>query len=254
MEAGACPSQLGKGEEVMKREEHIVKLADGWLMVTVDLPKDEPELVMVLCHGLTGERIGPQQLLRRIGEVVARGGYACVRFDFRGSGDSSGAFEETTFIAMTEDLQAVCHWCTDRFTKPLVLAGVSMGGVVAALCAPDCDEAIALILVSSDLMEGVQMEAPPGGIRDGQFFLPDSFFSERSALSPRSALAASGLPAVLFYGGQDPEVSAEGPALAELGVSLEEEPSVGHLFETVRARHELGRRIVEWLAEVAPRR
>jgi uncharacterized protein len=232
----------------MRREEHVVPVGTcDWLTVTVDRPETEPRLAVVLCHGLTGERVGPQQLLRRLGERVVDGGHLCVRFDFRGSGDSSGAFEDTTFARMRDDLHAVCDWASACFRRPLVLGGVSMGGVLPALVSAERDDAVAVLLVSSDVAEGIAMTAPEGGLRSGQFFLDDAFFEERSRLRPRSALAASQLPAAVFYGGRDDEVTPYVDELGAIGVELDEDPERGHLFEDADARRALGERLADWL-------
>jgi uncharacterized protein len=62
--------------------------------------------VVVCVHGLTGTRVGSccrsVALARRLVEL----NIACLRFDFRGCGESEGRFEDVTPARLTEDLKA----------------------------------------------------------------------------------------------------------------------------------------------------
>ena len=68
-------------------------------------------------------------------------GMACVRFNFRGVGDSGGIYDEGK--GEQDDLLAVIKWCRMQAPEsPLCLAGFSFGAYVAAAvaqrCSPDC--------------------------------------------------------------------------------------------------------------------
>lgn len=62
--------------------------------------------VVVCAHGLTGTRVGSccrsVTLARRLVEMNV----ACLRFDFRGCGESEGLFQDVTPSRLVEDLQA----------------------------------------------------------------------------------------------------------------------------------------------------
>jgi pimeloyl-ACP methyl ester carboxylesterase len=57
-------------------------------------------------------------------------GRACIRFDYSGHGESSGAFEDGTIGRWLEDSQTVFAGCA---SGPQVLVGSSMGGWIALL-------------------------------------------------------------------------------------------------------------------------
>ena len=80
-------------------------------------------------------------------------GLSMLRFDYSGTGSSSGSFEEGTLAAwLTETLAAV-----DQLTKgPLILVGSSMGGWIAlhlALLRPERVKALVGIAAAPDFTE-----------------------------------------------------------------------------------------------------
>lgn len=104
---------------------------------------------MLLLHGFTGNACGHKGLNTRIARALAAEGIACVRFDFYGNGESDGEFEDMTFTGLYEDTEDMFVWMRGQsFADPdrLYLAGQSMGGYVAASCAPKLDPAGLLLL------------------------------------------------------------------------------------------------------------
>jgi alpha/beta superfamily hydrolase len=56
-----------------------------------------------------------------------------LRFDYRGIGESTGAFEEMTFASWCEDVAVLADWLRSRPAKlPLVLHGLEIGALLAA--------------------------------------------------------------------------------------------------------------------------
>jgi len=64
--------------------------------------------------------------------LCAQTGYAMLRFDYSGHGSSGGRFEDGTIGIWTQDALTAIDHLTEG---PLVLAGSSMGGWIAMLCA-----------------------------------------------------------------------------------------------------------------------
>ncbi len=94
---------------------------------------------VLLLHGFTGNAYGHKGLNTRIARNLAGAGIACVRFDFYGNGESDGEFEDFTFTGLYEDTEDMFAWMSKQnFADPeqLYLSGQSMGGYVAASCAP----------------------------------------------------------------------------------------------------------------------
>lgn len=228
------------------REESILETPFGWLLLVIDAPA-KPHSVWIFCHGLTGDRCGPQRILATLADGISRQGAAVIRFDFRGSGDSSGEFSDTSFSQMSEDLSAVIDWAKQRYGLPIHLAGLSVGAVPAVLAAQKerCEK---LFLLSSDLLDAPSFPSikHPNPLRGGHFFLNAPYYSERAALSPRKILAASNIPAYFFYGELDEKVSQAAkeiePLKAAIGI-----PKAGHLFESVPAREQLLKEMIKLL-------
>jgi len=116
----------------------------GALEAAVDLPEDDVAplpLVAIVCHPLPTEG---GTMHNKVVTMTARAlrelGATTVRFNFRGTGQSAGAFDEGR--GETEDLRAVADWVrAGRPDAALWLAGFSFGAHVAlraaATLAPD---------------------------------------------------------------------------------------------------------------------
>ncbi|HEV7658121.1 MAG TPA: alpha/beta fold hydrolase [Mycobacteriales bacterium] len=231
-----------------RRTEEVLEVPGGWCLTVTDLPAGTPRALVVCAHGLTGDRSGPAGLLAEWAARLAAHGLAVVRFDFRGSGESSGAFEQTSFRGMVEDMVAVGSWALGQIGPvPLVTAGISIGGVPAALSARPLGAAAA-VLMSSDLIEDVRFDtAGMTAIRGGEAHLPARFFREREELRPRQELLAAGVPWLLLYGEDDVKVSRAAADLAALGAEVVAVPAADHLFGSGRARTRLAASTAEFV-------
>lgn len=130
----------------------------GTLELAVDLPDDDVParpLVAVVCHPLPTEG---GSMHNKVVTMTARAlrelGAATVRFNFRGTGDSAGEFDDGR--GEVEDLKAVVDWVREqRPGDALWLAGFSFGAYVSLRAA----EAL-----RPDLLVSI---APPAGRWDG---------------------------------------------------------------------------------------
>lgn len=131
-------------------EETISFSVDGQAVIgTLALPEgvDRPPVALML-HGFTGSRhelgvAGTEEgVYSRTARLWAERGLASLRIDFRGSGESEGAWEDTTFTGQTRDALAAVDWLS---TDPRVdgariaLLGWSQGGLIASATAANDD-------------------------------------------------------------------------------------------------------------------
>jgi uncharacterized protein len=93
---------------------------------------------VVFSHGFTGHRIGPGYLFVRMSRVLAEKGISSLRFDFTGSGESEGKFQEMTIATMQADLISAVRHVRKRFApSAVILCGHSLGGMIASLSCAD---------------------------------------------------------------------------------------------------------------------
>jgi len=122
----------------------------GPLSVAVDTTTDVPERgLAVICHPhpLQGGTMD-NKVVTTVARALTQRGWRTVRFNFRGVGQSAGAWDEGR--GEVDDALAViaAHRAAG---EPLVLGGFSFGGFIAASAAaklPDADKPQRMVLVA----------------------------------------------------------------------------------------------------------
>lgn len=111
-----------------KRGEH--------LHAVLRLPHVENPPLLIMTHGFTDDKTGDNRLFVNFARKAAEKGFAVFRFDFAGSGDSDGVFEDTTVDKQVDDLISAIDYATDesnmKFSQ-IYLIGYSLGGAISLL-------------------------------------------------------------------------------------------------------------------------
>lgn len=89
-----------------------------------------PPPLVVVCHGFTGSKEGGGGAIA-MAEELARRGFATLLFDFTGSGESEGVWEEITLSRQIDDLGAAVDWARAKGYRQILLNGRSFGGTTA---------------------------------------------------------------------------------------------------------------------------
>ena len=104
------------------------------LAVTTHAAKTSGGVWVIFSHGFTAQRMGPSYLFVKISRMLEHMGISSCRFDFAGSGESTGLFSEQNISSMLGDLEAVYQWVDTQYSpEKIILIGHSLGGAVAAL-------------------------------------------------------------------------------------------------------------------------
>lgn len=115
--------------------------------------------LVIILHGLTSAMNRPHTLLTA--QAMRDAGYATLRFDLYGHGESGGTFREHTLYRWISNTLAVIRYAREQGYKEIWLSGHSQGGITAALAAG----------MAPDLVRGMVLRAPafliPACAREG---------------------------------------------------------------------------------------
>ena len=107
----------------------------------LDLPADKNEdssvTYIIYCHCFTCNK--DTITSHRISRMLAERGFAVLRFDFTGLGDSEGEFATTTFRGMRDDLKSAIEFLKQNYQAPSYIVGHSFGGTTALTVAQSSD-------------------------------------------------------------------------------------------------------------------
>jgi dienelactone hydrolase len=215
---------------------------------------------VVLLHGFTGNHVEDQFLFVQMAHRLTEAGFAALRFDFYGSGDSDGTFDEMTIETEVGDAGRAVEWMSQQFGVDgdrIGVLGLSMGGCVAALLAGRDPRVKAAVFWNAlckprDHFEDIPTTGPypgmTGGLRVGPNFLPAMY-----ACEPLEAVRSFRGPALIINGTGDLAVPpSEGDALKlALGERGEQHhiPGADHTFKHPEWRSMLFDLTIRWLRE-----
>ena len=92
---------------------------------------------IIRAHGFTGNKDGLANLGRESSKFLCQNDFDVLRFDFRGSGESEGRYEDMTIQEEAADLRAAINFMKDRGYKKIGVIGDSMGGAVTVMAYQD---------------------------------------------------------------------------------------------------------------------
>ncbi|MGI1664022.1 alpha/beta hydrolase family protein [Palleronia sp. KMU-117] len=223
----------------------------GEIVATLSLPEGDPAPVVLLLHGFTGSRNElstesvPEGIFARTAARLADAGYASLRVDFRGSGESLAdlTFAETTFEGQTADALAALEYLSAHegvAGDDIFVIGWSQGGLVATAAAgrSDLPDAVALWaavatppstyagILGADLVDAaiagdadtVHAVTLPWG---AEIELKGAFFDGVATFDPAAEIADYAGPLFVAQGSLDDTVP---PASAEVLIAAHDGP------------------------------
>lgn len=115
------------------------------MSLVLHLPERTPAPCVVACHGLAASKDSDKYLL--LAREFPIRGLALARFDFRGCGESDGAYADSTVAGRIQDLHAVLGLLASHpsLDGRFGLLGSSLGGFVALFVASQMLTAIPVV-------------------------------------------------------------------------------------------------------------
>lgn len=104
----------------------------GAHLYTVVHGVENPLARILLVGAFASERHSSYAPWVRWARYLAARGVECLRFDYRGMGESTGVFKDMTFGDWIEDVKLLGGWLKNRLSPaPLVLHGLELGALLA---------------------------------------------------------------------------------------------------------------------------
>lgn len=123
-------------------------------------PDEAPSRAVVMCHPMGEEKLWAHRVFVSLARELAAAGFAVLRFDFRGEGDSSREFDESDLETRIEDthlaIETVRAW--NPSVTNITLLGLRMGALVAAVTATRRYDVSRLVLWDSILDGAAHMQ------------------------------------------------------------------------------------------------
>jgi len=114
----------------------------------LEFPVDQqPHNYVVFAHCFTCTK--NLKAIKNIVQAMTGHGFAVLRFDFTGLGESEGEFSETNFSGNTEDLVSAANYLTEHYKAPSMLIGHSLGGAAVLIAAAEIPSINAVVTIGA---------------------------------------------------------------------------------------------------------
>ena len=130
-------------------EEPLFFPSEGFrLFGVLHLPEGQVrERALLFCHPFAEEHKQGYRVFVELARRLASGGFPCLRFDYRGTGDSSGPFTDFSLAGAVRDIQAAAAYLVERSgCGRLGLIGLRLGASLAWRAVENGLEADRLVL------------------------------------------------------------------------------------------------------------
>lgn len=216
---------------------------------------------VVFFHGFTGDRMESHWIFIKCARTLARQGIASLRFDFYGSGESEGSFNEATLQSEIADARSAVRFVQRQKgidADRLGLCGLSLGGCVAA-CVAGAANAKALVLWSAVAHPAILQQLSgrlgnPSLTGDYEYdsrLISARFLRDAAKVDPLKAVRRFRKPTRIIHPGKDATVpiSHAEDFLHASGASVKQKviiPGADHTFTSVAWESAVIEQTVAW--------
>ena len=209
----------------MAQHHHDIKNTNGeQLHAIMDMPEnDTPKAYIMFAHCFTCNI--DLRAVRTITKGLTDFGFAVMRFDFTGLGESGGEFADTNFTHNIIDLKTVADFMAEEYEAPSLIVGHSLGGAAALVAADKINSINAVVTIAApaepahvthlfddkiDEMESEgQAEVNIGG---RPFVLKKQFLDDLQEQNNKDIIKNLRKPLLVMHSPQDKIVSIENAA------------------------------------------
>ncbi|MGM0803788.1 MAG: alpha/beta hydrolase family protein [Bacillota bacterium] len=192
------------------------------LAYTIHFPKWSVEgekkfPLIIICHGFTSTRIGVDRLFVKTAQALVKLGFAVLRFDYAGCGESEGEYgdnEFACFIDQTKEVISFGSRLPNVDQNAITLIGHSLGGAVA-VCTVTDDERVRNVITWSavgnpfgDIKEIVGYNGEHPVIDHLGYAITEEFLLSLQAYSPFEDIKQFRGNALFVHGTDDPVISS----------------------------------------------
>ncbi|THD67374.1 OsmC family protein [Robertkochia marina] len=181
----------------------------------IDIPLNgKPHGYALFAHCFTCSKNFPA--VKNISRGLTSRGFAVLRFDFTGLGNSEGDFSNTNFSGNINDLLDAAAMLEQRFKSPTLLIGHSLGGAAVLLAARALDSVKAVVTIGAPshpshvthlLKEGIDRIKEKGSaqinIGGRDFIIRDQFLEDLEQVSDKEASKGFRRPLLIMHSPQD---------------------------------------------------
>lgn len=238
----------------------------------LDVPKDfdsnaidKIKALVIFCHCFTCSK--DTITTYRISRLLAEQGYAVLRFDFMGLGNSEGDFSSTTFASTQDDLNSAINFLSENYQPPDFLMGHSFGGTTALSVAQNHDSIKGVVTVASPsepehvlhhfghaltpLEQGIAASFEVAG----EFYdIEPQFVEDVRSIDMQSCLSALDKPVLIFNIENDALVGEDNAKEIQQWTRAETElvtlKNTNHLLSDKTATTDVAGRIVDWIEKI----
>ncbi len=224
------------------------------------LHSSSSDKVIIMCHGFKGDKIENKRLFVEAARVFARENYDVLRFDFYGSGDSEGEFEDTLISTNIANLTDAVQFVKDKGYKHIAVLGISMGAAAVILTVNKFDvEAVVLWSAVPDMKTVFAANIKSMGDFDPDkivyeyegWSIKRYFWEDAVQYNIKEQLARIKAPKLIVQGTADDPVFVQGfhefREIVLPPADFMEMPDAGHTYQTPGHRLKVIRQTLIWL-------
>lgn len=251
---------------------HFKNKQNFTLDARLDLPKDfEPTSIdkikafVIFCHCFTCSK--ETITTYRISRLLAARGYAVLRFDFMGLGNSEGDFSSTTFASTQDDLNSAINFLSENYQAPTFLMGHSFGGTTSLSIAQDHDSIKGVVTVASPsepehvlhhfghALTLLEQNIAASFEVAGEFYdIEPAFVESVRSVDMRSCLSALDKPVLIFNIENDALVDEKNAEEIKQWTKGKTElvtlKNTDHLLSNKNATADVAEKIADWMKEI----